>query len=71
MLRWGWFILLLTIASAILPRLTNHQFYVLAWVDNWGADAGWAIRGALCLVAAVMIGVGYRKKNAAPPPAAP
>jgi hypothetical protein len=69
MVRWGWVILLVTIASAVLRMSGSaYRFFFLIWVDHWGETAGWAIRGALVVIGALMIVLGRKKKPQPPAP---
>ncbi len=56
----GTSLLLFGIGSFVL-NLIDFEFVVMMWIDNWGIETGWWIRGAmiaggivLCLVGAAM-----------------
>ena len=70
----GQLLLAFGLISAVL-RLLNMgvTLLVLYWVDNWGSDIGWAIRGAFIVAGAGLIALSYRKRAATggftqPPP---
>lgn len=44
--------------GSIILHFLNMQFLILSWIDTWGATTGWAIRGALSVVGAVLWLVG-------------
>lgn len=54
MRRWGFFLIGMSIASAVLP-LMGFQLMLLGWVDMWGPDAGWLIRALLVGIGVVMV----------------
>ena len=49
----GGFLFIAAIASAILPMM-DRQLIVFMWIDNWGPGVGWALRGVIAIVGAVM-----------------
>lgn len=53
----GGYMFLFGVGSIILYFL-NMQFVILAWIDTWGPTVGWAIRGALAAVGAILWLVG-------------
>ncbi len=53
----GGYMFFFGVGSSILHFL-NMEFIILAWIDTWGPTVGWAIRGALGVVGAVLWLVG-------------
>lgn len=49
----GGYLFIFGVGSIVLYFL-NMQFVVLSWIDNWGPDLAWAIRGAMTLVGAAL-----------------
>lgn len=47
-------LIILGAGSAVLYFL-GYEFKFLMWIDNWGANVGWGIRGALVVVGAAMM----------------
>ena len=41
-------------AGSIVLGLIGMEFSLLMWVDNWGPTVGWAIRGTLIVVGALL-----------------
>lgn len=66
MRRVGIWIVVLAVGSALLP-LIGLQFILLKWVDIWGPEIAWVIRGVLVALGAVLIVAGSRKAAAASP----
>jgi hypothetical protein len=50
---WGITLIFLAIGSAILPLL-GRQFILLMWVDMWGPEMGWVLRGGVAALGVVM-----------------
>ncbi len=44
--------------GSILLYFLNMQFIILSWIDTWGPNAGWTIRGALSAVGGVLWLIG-------------
>ena len=57
----GVWLIVFAIGSVLLP-LIGLQFIVVAWVDMWGPEIGWAIRGGMVLLGAVIL-VATRNKD--------
>jgi hypothetical protein len=51
------------IGSIVLGFL-NMQFILLSWVDLWGPEIGWAIKGGMIVVGGVLWFMGKRQKTA-------
>jgi len=66
MKSWGLFLIIATIASAVLPYL-GIQLLVLMWVDQWGSTIGWVIRGSLVAVGIALVVLASRA-NRSPRP---
>jgi len=41
------------------------EFVILSWIDSWGANVGWGIRGALAVVGVVLFVLASRGAQAA------
>jgi hypothetical protein len=37
------------VGSAVLSFM-DREFVILSWVDSWGPEIGWGIRGAMAVV---------------------
>lgn len=62
MARFGGFLMLLGLASIALT-FTSYQLRLLAWVDNWGTQNGWFIRGGVVALGLVCMLLGRQKKE--------
>lgn len=52
--------------GSIVLNFVNMEFIVLSWIDMWGPTIGWAIKGALIVVGAILFFVaGSREEEAA------
>jgi hypothetical protein len=60
------FLLLLFGAGSFILKEMDMQFRLMGWVDKWGADTGNIIKVALAVVGLVLVGLSFRKKQAAP-----
>lgn len=69
MRRIGSTMLFFGIGSIVLG-FVNMQFIILSWVDMWGPEIGWAIKGALIVGGAALWFLGGRAP-AAPKPEGP
>lgn len=45
-------------AGSFALEFLNMEFFLLGWVNNWGADVGHSIRIALFVVGAVILLIG-------------
>jgi hypothetical protein len=45
----GGLLFLLGVGSIVL-NLVGFEFKLLMWIDNWGTQVGWAIRGGMIVV---------------------
>jgi len=45
-------------AGSMVLNFLDREFVILAWIDNWGPDVGWAIRGGMAVGGAVLWLVG-------------
>ncbi len=59
MKSWGIFFIIMAVGSAILPHL-GIQFIILSWIDTWGVNIAWVIRGALAVLGIVLVVKGSR-----------
>ncbi len=57
MRQLGFLMLFLGIGSIVL-HFMEREFTWLMWIDNWGDNAAWGIRGGLVLLGAVMAFAG-------------
>ena len=58
----GLFLLLVGLVSLALPFINPNIHYVfLQWIDNWGPNVAWAIRGGIALLGFVLWRVGGRR----------
>lgn len=49
--------------GSILLNQFGYEFSLLMWIDNWGENVGWMIRGCAIVVGAVLFFVGMRTEN--------
>jgi len=66
----GWLLVILGAGSFVL-NLIGMEFRYLMWIDNWGVEVGWAIRGALILVGGALLFFGMKSESAAEAPVVP
>lgn len=66
----GWLLVILG-AGSFLLNLFGIEFKYLMWIDNWGVEAGWAIRGALIVAGGVLLFLGMKSGTGAAAPATP
>ena len=66
----GWLLVILGAGSFVL-NLIGMEFRYLMWIDNWGVEAGWAIRGAMVVAGGVLLFLGMKSEAAAAEPAQP
>ena len=62
MKRIGRFLLIFGIGSVVLYFL-NMQFIILAWVDMWGPEVGWAIKIGMIVVGAALWFLGNKQET--------
>jgi len=55
----GWLLVILGAGSFVL-NLIGMEFEYLMWIDNWGVEAGWAIRGAMIVAGGVLLFLGMK-----------
>jgi hypothetical protein len=48
-------------AGSIVLSFLNYEFSILAWIDNWGAPTGWAIRIGMAVAGAALWLLGREK----------
>ncbi len=58
----GKYLLGFGIGSVIL-YFVGMEFILLAWIDLWGEGIGWAIRGSMIVVGAILFFVGNAQEN--------
>jgi hypothetical protein len=61
----GGFLVLMGVGSSVLYFM-DMEFRLLMWIENWGPNVAWAIRGGCAVLGAVLWFVGM--KSAAPAP---
>ena len=66
----GWLLVFLGAGSFVL-NLIGYEFKLLMWIDNWGVEAGWAIRGAMVVAGGVLLFLGMKGETAAEATAEP
>ena len=54
--------------GSIVLNLMGMEFKLLMWIDNWGVQAGWFIRGGMALVGGALWLLGKRKPAEAATP---
>jgi len=58
----GLLLLLVGLVSLVLPLInSNVQYVFLQWINNWGPNVAWAIRGGITLLGLVLWRVGGRR----------
>ncbi len=58
----GLLLLLVGLVSLVLPLINpNVQYVFLQWINNWGPNAAWAIRGGITLLGFVLWRAGSRR----------
>lgn len=50
--------------GSILLGFINMQFIILSWVDLWGPEIGWAIKGGLIVIGGALWLLGGKKAAA-------
>ena len=50
-------------AGSIGLYFAEMEFKLLIWIDNWGADIGWGIRGGMVALGAVLWLVGNSQQQ--------
>jgi len=58
-------------AATALLGVVGLNLKVLLWIDAWGADTGWLIRGALCASGIALLGVSVALGKVLPKPERP
>jgi hypothetical protein len=48
------------VGSAVL-HLMDMEFKLLRWIENWGPNVAWGIRGGMAVVGALLFMVGKPK----------
>ncbi|UCH74149.1 MAG: hypothetical protein JSU82_17870 [Rhodospirillales bacterium] len=68
----GWLLVIFGAGSFVL-NLIGMEFRYLMWIDSWGVEVGWAIRGALIVVGGALLFFGMKSEaaGAAAAPAEP
>jgi hypothetical protein len=63
--KFGVYLIIGGIGSIILNQF-GYEFRLLSWIDAWGPGVGWAIRGGLIALGAILVLLGGRSQNAVP-----
>jgi hypothetical protein len=66
----GWLLVILGAGSFVL-NLIGMEFRYLMWIDSWGVEAGWAIRGAMIVAGGGLIFLGMKSEAGAEATAEP
>ncbi len=66
----GWLLVFLGVGTFVL-NLVGYEFELLMWIDNWGVEIGWAIRGALIVAGGVLVFFGMKSEAGAAETAEP
>lgn len=53
--------------GSIVLHFLNMEFVILSWIDNWGPNVSWIIRGALAGVGGILLLVGSLVEDKAAP----
>lgn len=53
--------------GTILLNLIGYEFAILMWIDTWGTEIGWALRGALVVAGLALFFVGSRTPDSEEP----
>ena len=59
----GWLLVILGPGSFVL-NLIGYDFKLLMWIDNWGVEVGWAIRGAMVVAGGGLLFLGMKSEAA-------
>lgn len=62
MKKIGGYLFFFGVGSIVLSFM-NMQFIILAWVDMWGPEVGWAIRGAMIVGGGVLWLLGKKQES--------
>ena len=63
MKNFGSLLLLLGVGTIVL-NLIGYEFAILFWIDQWGENAGWAIRAAMIVGGGILFFLGHRAETA-------
>ncbi|MES0489813.1 MAG: hypothetical protein ABUK01_07485 [Leptospirales bacterium] len=58
----GGFIAIMGVASILLYQF-GYELKLLSWIDNWGMNVGWTIRGALLAIGGGLWFVGFKSQQ--------
>lgn len=47
-------------AGSFVLNMVGYEFSLLMWIDMWGVEAGWAIRGAMIVVGGLLFFLGMK-----------
>lgn len=65
----GIYLLIAGIGSILLNQF-DYEFSLLMWIDNWGEQVGWAIRGGAIVLGAILLFLGSKEPSVAAEPEA-
>ena len=53
-------------AGSMVLNLFDFEFIILMWIDNWGPEIGWWIRGSMIALGCILclVGVGMEDSEA-------
>ena len=58
----GIYLLIAGIGSILLNQI-GYEFSLLSWIDNWGTNVGWGIRGGAIAIGLVLLIVGIKQEE--------
>lgn len=64
MKKIGIYLAIFGIGSIVL-NLIGMEFSILMWIDNWGLEVGWAIRGGMIVLGAILFLLGAKEESPA------
>ena len=47
-------------AGSFALNMVGYEFSLLMWIDTWGVEVGWAIRGAMIVVGGLLFFLGMK-----------
>lgn len=62
MKNFGWTLIAMG-AGSFLLNLIDYEFMLLMWIDNWGLEVGWAIRGVMIVAGAALLFTGGAEED--------
>ena len=53
--------------GTIVLNLFGYEFVILMWLDTWGPDIGWVLRGAMVVAGLALFFIGGRAPDSEEP----